>query len=73
MCTDISAWGGDSGAGIFSQSNKLVGIISRSNKRGDDDDSRTGFVPSTVIQKAIVCVYKLRSNFIYYSNVLVFG
>jgi V8-like Glu-specific endopeptidase len=57
--TDIQAWGGASGAGIYNRENKLVGIISSSQYGAEPlDDTRTTFVPAIEIETAFVCFYK---------------
>lgn len=57
MVSDIIAWGGDSGGGLFSSSNKLLGIVSASQESDEGEWTRTFFVPATKIRAAWVCFF----------------
>ncbi|KAI6196821.1 hypothetical protein M3Y94_01154100 [Aphelenchoides besseyi] len=55
MAMSTITWPCDSGTGIFSRTNKLLGIVSTSfcppDKRDRENFTRTSFAPSTMIQK----------------------
>ncbi|KAI6172123.1 hypothetical protein M3Y98_00938400 [Aphelenchoides besseyi] len=52
MVSDIIAWGGDSGGGLFSPANKLLGIVSASQESDEGEWTRTYFAPATEIRAA---------------------
>ena len=60
MVSDVIAWGGDSGGGLFSRKGKLVGIISKSQVADDGEATWTFFAPASQIKHAWVSTFFLR-------------
>lgn len=54
MVSNMIAWGGDSGAGLFSRNNKVLGIVTVSQESDEGEMTRTYFAPSNEIRCAWV-------------------